>query len=649
LGTEPQVRGLVQNGNRPVSHAIIVHDSSGSWTMSGEYGFFTTVGELGDSITVYHYGFKDQHFVITNNSEYIVQLKMDPVEMDPINVKGFRPIHSNNFQAKNGRNLSSTMASIPSLSLRTYGGIGGLGTLSIDGGLTSHTKILWNGIDLTSPQNGETDISQMPFFIINNLTISRTPTLSYGSGSIDGSISITNSKTPRIKITSGSFGLRSIAGQIKIPSETWETHLGFGKLRSTGNFDYSHLGKSGKIQNNIFKQSFYSIDTNCAISNRWFISIQSLLTQQDRGIPGLVFSPSPKAKRKDALQLFNLRSIWQIPNHLFSVSLTSRQSDEHYINPQYAVDSRHDLTASQLEMSWKTSPHKSIEIDQKLFLKKEEISSTDTKNHNRVIQSYANRIIWAISEKFSNESGVRFDREKGRFSIWTWQSGLEYGMKNASVSIMAGNGFRYPTFNDMFWSPGGDPSLLPETTHWIRAHWETTFQKHNLSIRHSYKNSKNLIQWAPGETYWQPHNIANTLRNTTTITLDGELIKNIRYTAHFSYNNSKDLTQNKPLRYAPKYLGSFSIEANILSLNYWLQGQYTGERISLYSWPKDVTIAPYFIFSGGLDWSVNKQINILISVENFLNKNYMTVNSYPEPGRSFSLSIQYNPQFNRTK
>jgi len=46
---------------------------------------------------------------------------------------------------------------------------------------------------------------------------------------------------------------------------------------------------------------------------------------------------------------------------------------------------------------------------------------------------------------------------------------------------------------------------------------------------------------------------------------------------------------------------------------------------------------------------VNKQINILISVENFLNKNYMTVNSYPEPGRSFSLSIQYNPQFNRTK
>ena len=615
--------------------------------MSNEFGLFTIMGEMGDSLTVFHYGFKNQPFTIYNSSGIIIQLKLDPLKMKPIDVMGYKPIHTNNFQTKDGRNLSSTMASIPSLSFRTYGGIGALSTMSIDGGLTSHTKILWNGIDLTNPQNGETDLSQMPFFLMDNLTISRTPSLSYGSGSIDGSIAINSSKTSRIKLTSGSFGLRSIAGQLKIPSNRWDTNIGFGQLKSSGDFDFYHQSKSGKIQNNTFNQFFYALNTKHVISKRWFISLQSLFTQQERGIPGIVFSPTPDAQRNDNLQLIDLQSFWQIPDHLFSVSVTSRRSHEHYINPIYAVNSQHDLTASQFDIGWKSSPYESIEMDQKFVFRKENISSTETKNHDRLIQSYANSIYWLLSDNFLNENGLRFDYEKDRFRVWTWQSGFEYQKENGSVSIMAGNGFRYPTFNDLFWNPGGNTELFPETTKWTRIQWEATFHKHNLSIRQSSKKSKNLIKWIPGEDYWQPQNIAFSQRNTTTITSDGILVTHFRYNAHFSYNNSKDLTQNKQLRYAPKYLGSFSLETTFISINGWFQGQYTGEKITLYSWPKNVTLDPFFIFSGGLNWFLNKQTNLGFTIENLLNKDYMTVNGYPEPRRSFSFSIQYNPQLKK--
>jgi len=643
-GKPPQVNGYVRNGHTPITNAIIVHHPTGSWTVTDEFGFFSTVGFAGDSITVYHYGFNERQTVIPAYAGFTIQLNLNPLEMKPINVTGYRSIQINHIPVKPGRALSSTMASIPSLTLRTYGGIGGLGTASIDGGLTSHTKILWNGIDLTSPQNGETDLSQMPFFLVGQLSISRTPALSFGSGSIDGSILISSPKSSRIDVTSGSFGLRSIAGQIKIPSKNWKTDLGFGSLNSAGDFDYDYQGKNGKIQNNRFNQTFFSLGVNRAISRRWFVSFRSLFTNQDRGIPGLVFSPSPKAHRNDELQLFNIKTIRQIPNHLLSISITTRNSDEHYINPQYAVDSQHDLTASQMEIGWKTSPLKSIELDQKLILKKETISSTDTDDHNRFVQSYVNAIRWAISQNLSNESGIRFDREHVKFSAWTWQAGFEYQMKNGTVSLMSGNGFRYPTFNDMYWNPGGNPSLFPETTNWIRAHWVRQLKKHELSFRVSSKRSKNLIQWTPADNYWQPQNIAKAQRNTFTFTLDGKLFKPIRYTAHFSYNNSKDLNENKPLRYAPEYLGAFGLKTESLPVSGWLQGQYVGKRITLYSWPKDVTIGPHFIFSGGFNWSMYQRMDILFSVENLLNEQYMTVNGYPEPGRSFSLTLQIKPQ-----
>ncbi|MDP6340275.1 MAG: TonB-dependent receptor plug domain-containing protein [Candidatus Marinimicrobia bacterium] len=643
-GGTPQVIGFIRNGETLVANAIIIHQSSGTWAVSDEYGFFNSIGSAGDSIFVYHYGFKPYRSVIPAHNKFFIQLNIDPLELDLIQVTGDRQIQVNHFQSKPGRNLASTMETIPSLTLRTYGGLGGLGTVSIDGGLTSHTKILLNGVDLTSPQNGETDLSQIPVFLFDQITIARTPALSHGSGSIDGSIAINSFKSSRIDVTAGSFGRQSLAGQINIPTKDWNTQAGLGKLRSKGDFPYNQDGNTGRIGNNKFEQNFFSFGTNRAISQNWFVSIQSLITEQDRGIPGLVFSPSSEAHRKDELHLFNIKSIWQLPKHLFSISITSRNSDERYTNPQYAVDSKHKLESSQMDLKWMTSPLESIEINQKISLKKEAISSTNTDSINRIIHSYANTLRWTLSQNITNENGFRFDQEKGGFSTRTWQSGFEYYLRNGSLSIMGGNGFRYPTFNDLYWNPGGNPSLFPERTNWARIHWNTDFMGHHLSIRASSKSSRNLIQWAPGENFWQPQNIAKARRNTLTFTASGSLIKPIRYSGHFSYNNTKDLTVNKRLRYAPDLLGTFSFETDSLFVNGWIQGRYVGQRIAMYSWPKDVIMEPFLILSGGINWTPYQAITILFSIENFLNKNYMTVNGYPEPGRSFSLTVQFKPQ-----
>jgi outer membrane receptor protein involved in Fe transport len=102
------------------------------------------------------------------------------------------------------------------------------------------------------------------------------------------------------------------------------------------------------------------------------------------------------------------------------------------------------------------------------------------------------------------------------------------------------------------------------------------------------------------------------------------------------------------MRYAPKYTGSLNLETEFQYINGWVHGQYMGERITMYSWPMDVRMNPYMVFSGGINYTITPKVTFLLSINNFLNKNYMTVNGYPEPGRSFSLSFQYKPK-NRKK
>ncbi|MBC8346319.1 MAG: TonB-dependent receptor [Candidatus Marinimicrobia bacterium] len=649
-GIQPQINGFVRNGDTPLPNAIIVHHLTGSWTISNDDGYFSSMGSVGDTITIFHYGYKQYRTVIPHEFPIMVQLDMDPLEMKTIHVIGDKKkMQVSHFPVKPGRNLSTTLGSIPSTLLRTYGGPGGISTVSIDGGLSSHTKILWNGIDLTSPQNGLTDLSQIPNFLINQISTGRTPALSHGSGSIDGSMEIHSSKSPQIDFSTGSFGTHSLAGRMNIPINKGSFSLDIGRYKSIGDFTYINNGASGKRKNNQFDQSFFSFSSSHAFTKQWFVSLQSLVTNQDRGIPGLVFSPSPDAHRHDNLILTKLKSIWQIPNHLFSLSATSRKSDEQYTNPQFAIDSNHGLATNQFELGWITIPIKSIEIDQKVTIKKESISSTNTDTISRIIQTYSHSIQWALTRNLLNESGLRFDREKSNFSVWTWQSGFEYLMKRSSISIAGGHGFRYPTFNDLYWKPGGNPKLLPESTNWIRFHWDTQIKGHQLSLRVSTKQSKNLIQWVPGEPYWQPQNIEKTRRNTWTFISVGSLFKVLRYNTHFTINNSKNINENKPMRYAPQYTGSFSLETEFQHMNGWIHGQFVGERITMYSWPRNVTMNPYWIFSSGVQYHLNPKISLLCSINNLFNNNYMTVKGYPEPGRNFSLSFQYIPTNKREK
>ena len=73
----------------------------------------------------------------------------------------------------------TSLQRIPGSFIKSYGGMAGIVNLSMDGGQPVHTKIILDGIDLTNPQNGQTDLSNIPVEIMQQLYLSRSPNFYY--------------------------------------------------------------------------------------------------------------------------------------------------------------------------------------------------------------------------------------------------------------------------------------------------------------------------------------------------------------------------------------------------------------------------------------------------------------------------------------
>jgi vitamin B12 transporter len=77
--------------------------------------------------------------------------------------------------------LSSLLANTSGLSVKTYGA-GGLASVSIRGGSTDHTAVMWNGLNIQSPMNGGVNLSVMPVHFFNNVEVQHG-----GAGTLFGS------------------------------------------------------------------------------------------------------------------------------------------------------------------------------------------------------------------------------------------------------------------------------------------------------------------------------------------------------------------------------------------------------------------------------------------------------------------------------
>ena len=237
------------------------------------------------------------------------------------------------------------------------------------------------------------------------------------------------------------------------------------------------------------------------------------------------------------------------------------------------------------------------------------------------------------------------------------------------LKASAARNFRYPTLNDLYFMPGGNPDLKPEqgvtfdggiaTTH------KGTRYSWNGSVTGFYSLIDNWIVWLPTfKGFWSPLNVKQVKSYGAEVNGSFGFIinKNWKLSAdgHFAWTKSINLGDpvnwadqaiGKQLVYIPEYSSAFTGKLSWKAWTFMYQWTYYSERFTTSSNQTDSRIgvlSPYFMNDISLETVIRLPhvvINLKGIVRNLFNEEYESVLARPMPGINYTLSVGIIPLF----
>ena len=229
-----------------------------------------------------------------------------------------------------------------------------------------------------------------------------------------------------------------------------------------------------------------------------------------------------------------------------------------------------------------------------------------------------------------------------------------------------GRSFRFPTLNDLYWRPGGNPNLKPETAWNTESGISLELRKIGLTTDVRYFNHQvdNWIIWIPGgrqvnddgsvSGFWYPTNIREVsaqgvefMQDLSWTNPDNKWGMQMDIQATYQNVRNKnqlnplDRSQNRQLPYTPKWLWNATLNLQHQAWAFFVQSQYRSTRY-VEANNELPGLEPYTLWAiglqrggklGKLQWQLQAQ------VANLLNTEYQTFENRAMPGRSWDLKL----------
>ena len=658
---------VVDSSGEPLSHVIIreldSENQNDNWTTSDNNGSFIIEISHDSKIELKRFGFENQEIQLDGNESQVFTLSNKNVNMKAVNVYG-----KNNSRYLKNKSLNNNLGSfskngslsqLPSLELRTYGGYAGVTSASFDAGFARHTKVLFNGVDLTDAQNGQVDLSSFPSFALRSLNYRLNSGTTYGSGSIDGTLNINTKNSPnRVFYSSGDYGFNQYGATYTMGRENSKRTITIGKTSYDGDYKFkdSVTGSSKKRENNSLDQFFFAMNREFLVRDDLIININSLTTKNTRGAAGSTSFPSILATRTDEYELYSLSFMKFFIDSNLKIYINRSTNNQVYDDPNesFPVFSEHDLDQSSFGLDFEKEINTNLDYQLSVKQQVDSISSTDLSNQELNASSASFLLNYTNNEKdFKISPSTRFDKQSDNdkltynLSFESVDQFLKDDLSYFDFRLDAGSSFQFPTLNDLYWPDGlysaGNPDLKPEESDYFSVNMTNNSVLGKFTVTATMKDYENLILWQPNESLkYIPINVSSASRTTYNINFLKEFASS---QLQISYNiyDSKDNDMDEKLLYVPDYSANIFLSHNFnQSINVALNYKYTGKRILQYGsdWSDQTDGDAY----GVLDFSVSKDFDALktsLIVDNLLDETFESTLGYPEPGRSIKLVTEY--------
>lgn len=591
--------------------------------------------------------------------------------------------------------VSDAVRHFSGVSVKDYGGIGGMKTVSVRSLGAQHTAVSYDGVAVGDCQSGQVDISRFSLDNVSALTL----TIGQGDDIFQpakalasaGVLSIETGKPDfgaasfrlAARVKSGSFGLAN-------PSLFWAVRLG-GKaglsfygdyLRADGIYPFEYVNGTRRIKakrNNSDIQA-YRGEANfyASLGDGQDLRAKLYLFHSERGLPGSVVYDNPYA----AERLHDRNYFGQL-NYEVSFSpkwklkaagkfnyVWNRDTDKEAAGMR---DDRFRQTETYLTATLWSEPLRGLSFSLAQDFAYNDLSTTlsncqyperytvltalSAQYWHPVFRITASLLNTYITENVRTGTAAD-DRQRLSPAVslsWRPLPSTAWRLRASYKDI-----FRMPTFNDLYYRLIGNTRLRPESTRqWnVGTTWggrvSPVVEMLDVSVDAYYNKVKDKIVAVPTMFVWKMSNVGEveTVGVDINVSAGIRVAKSMRFGLSGAYNfmQAEDVTDRdsklwrNQIAYTPRHSGSGSLTWETPWVDVAYNVVFASERYRMPQNSADNRIRPYSDHSLSAFRTFRRGRHALRLQADALNlggKNYEIVRFYPMPGRNYKFTVTY--------
>ena len=546
----------------------------------------------------------------------------------------------------------TTLLNYNSLIYFKENGLGMVSSPSFRGTTAQQTAVIWNGININSQLNGQTDFNTITTRDFDNITVRAGGGSSiYGSSALGGTVHLNselqfvNRFQNELQLNYGSFETFGAHYKTMISNGIWSTQISV--THNSSKNDYNYLNTQKRNENGQFENTSLNASLGYRFSKNHYLKYYSQIFDSDRHFSGTLGAVS-KSKYRD----YNYRNLvewdWllgKITSKLKVAFLGEKYAYFENARTDNFETSKTETALAKQDLVYQITP--SILINTILeYTQTKGIGSqigTNTRQIGAATVLFKQEVFRSFSYEFSGRKEVTSSYDSP--FLFSFGTKNQFGKQYTVVTNFSRN-FRMPTFNDLYWDGLGNPNLKPESSYQGELGQHLKFKNSSISGTVYYQKIDDLIQWKPNASgNWSPCNIAKATSYGAEVVLNWN--KKIRdhaldFNANYGYTVSKDALSDKQLVYVPlhKFNSSLAYTFQRITLNY----QYLFTGFVFTSSDNSRVLEEYQVSNLGINYDFGNTTTYKLGfqVGNLWNKNYQTVSQRPMPGRNFNLYLIFN-------
>lgn len=548
----------------------------------------------------------------------------------------------------NGFFLTSLLALNSPIYFRENG-LGMVSSPSFRGTNASHTAVIWNGININSQLTGQVDFNTLNPLQYSSVSVrSGGGSVQYGSGAIGGSVHLNNDlrfekhSEHQVLAAYGSFDTRSINYTGSLGSERWSVHMGFNLVGSDN--DYRWLLTDQRNLNGEFRHLNLNFSAGYYLTGRHVLKFYHQSFLGDRNLSGTLLVPG-RSRYQDRHHRSQLEWVWPGKRSMSKVKAAHlHESFRYYENKDSDRFSEGVLNTLLARYSWDGTLSDRLRLNTLLEFNHFSGSGSSLDEPRRSDMSITAVIQHRAGEELLYNLSLRqdFSTDFSSSPVFafdgSWKTGGIYTLR-----LNASSNFRNPTFNDLYWQPGGNLDLKPERSYQLDLGHGLELGPISLDLNGYLISTEDMIRWLPDNGgLWTPVNVDQVRIYGGEAVLELEkkigLSQEVELRANYAYTVSEDRTTGRQLIYVPLHQGNATLAYRVGRLNLFYQHQYVGQ-VSIIGGK----LPGYQLANIGLSYTARSQgsfeYRIGLMVRNIFNTYYESIALRPMPNRNIHTQL----------